>query len=79
MNKEEIIQKLEEIINAIDDFEGLVLHEYVKPKVEEEIDKEPTKFLTEEHNREYITTEIVLSRATEEIERAIESIKAIYE
>lgn len=78
MNKEEIIQKLEEIINAIDDFEGLVLHEYVRPKVEE-IDKEPTKFLTEEHNREYITTEIVLSRATEEIERAIESIKAIYE
>lgn len=75
MSKEEIIKKLEDISNSIEEFEDLTLHGEIRNKVENE---DKTKFLTEEHNREYITTEIVLSRATEEIERAIESIKAIY-
>ncbi len=75
MNKEEIIQKLEDISNNIDEFIDLTLHAEVRNKVENE---ETTELLKEEHNYQYITTEIVLDRAMEEIERAIESIKEIY-
>ena len=75
MSKEEIINKLEDISNAIDEFEDLTLHGEIRNKVENEETKE---FEKEELNRAYITTELVLDRATEEIERAIESIKEIY-
>jgi len=75
MSKEEIINKLEDISNAIDEFEDLTLHGEIRNKVENE---ETTEMIKEEHNREYIATEIVLDRAMEEIEKAIESIKEIY-
>ncbi len=75
MNEEEIINKLENISNELDEFIDLTLHGEIRNKVENEETKEMIK---EEHNREYIETEIVLDRAMEEIERAIESIKEIY-
>lgn len=76
MSKEEIIQKLEDISNNIDEFIDLTLHAEVRNRVENE---ETTELLKEEHNYQYITTEIVLDRAMEEIEKAIASIKEIYE
>lgn len=75
MSKEEIIKKLEDISNSIEEFEDLTLHGEIRNKVENE---ETTEFEKEELNRAYITTELVLDRATEEIEKAIESIKEIY-
>lgn len=75
MNKEEIIKKLEDISNSIEEFEDLTLHGTIRNKVE---NAETKEFEKEELNRQYITTELLLDRATEEIERAIESIKEIY-
>lgn len=76
MNEEEIIKKLEDISYKIDEFVDLTLHGEIRNKVE---DEETTEMIKEEQNYQYITTEILLERADEEIQNAIESIKQIYE
>lgn len=71
---EEYVEKLNDIDYKIDEFIDLFLHGEIRDKVEEE----KSELLKEEQNREYITTELVLERAMQEIENAIESIKEIY-
>lgn len=81
-NKEDIppkakiyIEMLKDIDYKIDEFIDLHLHGEIRNEVEKE---EKSEFLKEELNREYINTEIVLERAREELNNAIESIKIIF-
>lgn len=69
------IKMLEDINYNIDTFIDLNLHGEIRKEVEKE---EKSELLKEELNYEYINTEIVLDRAMEELNKAIESIRIIY-
>lgn len=71
----EYIEMLLEIDGKIDAFIDIYLHGEIRNEVEKEGKSE---FLKEELNREYINTEIVLDRAMEELNNAMESIKIIF-
>lgn len=71
---EEYIEELNNINDEIDEFIDLKMHGEIRNDVED-IEGE---LLKEELNYQYIEAEILLSKAMEEIEKAMESINSIY-